>query len=102
MPKLFVYGILIGRYPGAEEATLWKYEKFFRGHATIKQNNKYKVKGEIIFLTDEQLAEIDLIEGVEQGYYHRFNVADTGDLVSIDYSGEIITNCWIYQQVTDK
>ena len=94
MNKVFVYGILLGR-EGAKEATLWGFEKFFRTYATIKINEDEHVNGELILVDDNTLEEFDRIEGVANGYYHRF-------LIQVELMDEtVVEDVWVYQQVED-
>ena len=95
MVKVFVYGILVGRYNGVP-AILEGYEKFFRGHATIRRNEEYFVRGELIDVSEETLAEFDRIEGVAVGYYHRFKTT----VFTLDE--EPHKDVWVYQQCEDK
>jgi len=95
MVLVFVYGILVGRYSGVP-AMLENYERFVRGHASIRFNPTECVAGELIEVSDETLVEFDRIEGVANGYYHRFLV----DVV--DYEGVDHEDVWVYQQCEDK
>ena len=94
MVKVFVYGILVGRY-GGRPASLWGAEKFFRGHATFRWSDDHCVCGELINVSKETLEEFDRIEGVASGYYHRFLVSVEDDL------GVVHDGVWVYQQVED-
>lgn len=93
--KLFVYGILIGRDSRAKKAELPGYEKFYRGHATIRENPEELVSGELIPV-DDDFKLYDAIEGVKVNYYHRFktNVYNIED--------EKYEEAWVYQQTEDK
>jgi len=92
--KVFVYGIL---RTGDEDrgAILPGYKKFYRTHATITADEDSFVIGELIDVNDEMLHEFDMIEGVDQGYYHKFRVTVLKPDGTEDES-------WVYQQVVDK
>lgn len=93
MNKVFVYGIL---KRGSMKAILNDYDMFYRGHATIKAKENGVVYGELLKISDEELAHFDIIEGVAQNYYHRFKV----DVV--DEEGIVHGGVWVYQQTEDK
>lgn len=73
---------------------LYGYEKFFRTHASIRKKQGAIVEGQIIPVKD--FSYYDMLEGVKNGYYHRFKT-----LVFNDEELEPQT-VWVYQQVEDK
>lgn len=95
MVYVFVYGILVDRYNGVP-ARLQGYERFVRCHASIRERLGGCVVGELISVSDDTLKILDRVEGVANGYYHRF-------LVSVDLDdGGRVEDVWVYQQVVDK
>ena len=83
MNKVFVYGILMNMFEN-KKAELQDYEKFWRGHATIRKRKGASVDGQLIEVDDQKLEDFDKIEGVAQGYYHRMrtdNVLVNGEVV---------------------
>ena len=92
--KLFVHGILKGKVE-AVKATLHNYYQFYRGFSTFKYCEGEKIEGELLEVTDEDMIDYDMIEGVANGFYHRFEVeVETED-------GKYHT-AWVYQQLEDK
>lgn len=92
--RLFVYGILKGRFSDAERAELPGYKKFYRGHATISKDSGELVEGELISVDDFE--ELDRIEGVEYNYYHRFKT------MVYNVERECYEEAWVYQQALDR
>jgi gamma-glutamylcyclotransferase (GGCT)/AIG2-like uncharacterized protein YtfP len=88
MIKVFVYGLLVGRYKNAIPATLEGYCIRHFGHATIVEKNKGIVKGELIEVPFSEFERIDEIEGFPD-YYTRFKV-----LVETKRGVEA---AWVYQ-----
>jgi gamma-glutamylcyclotransferase (GGCT)/AIG2-like uncharacterized protein YtfP len=88
MIKLFVYGLLIGRYKKAIPATLEGYAVNNFGHATIVERAGSITKGELVEVTPAELERIDEIEGFPE-YYTRFKV-----LVQTQKGVE---EAWVYQ-----
>ena len=96
MVLVFVYGILVGRPEyGGVPAVLEGYERFVRGHASIRKNGGCYVSGELLDVDDVTLALFDRVEGVAAGYYHRFKVT----VFDLD---ETPHEAWVYQQVADR
>ena len=92
MVKIFVYGILMN---GSTPAILKNYERFYRGHASIRKNKGKFIVGELQEINDTTLAKFDSIEGVEYNYYHRF-------MTEVHTEDGEKHKCWVYQQVVDK
>lgn len=92
--KVFTYGILRGT-DRDKEAILMDYRKFYRAHASIVEDPGCFVVGEVHDVNDEELAHWDMIEGVDQDYYHRFKV----NVLNPDGTTD---ETWAYQQVVDK
>jgi len=92
--KLFVYGILVGRFDGRIHAKLYGYKKIFRNFATFCKSDSDFISGELVTLTDEELAMTDMIEGYPN-YYHRLKV-------SVETVNGVVDDVWVYQHVEDK
>lgn len=90
--KVFVYGIL---KDGSTPAILPNYNMLYRGCASIVASPGAMVVGELRLVGDKKLANFDLIEGVDNGYYHRMRV------IVCDNKG-VIHKAWVYQQLEDK
>lgn len=91
--RLFVYGIFCGISPNPVKATLHGYTRIVRGHASIVDDSLGVVFGELLDVEDWNY--FDQVEGVAQGYYHRFKTR-AFNLETGKYE-----DCWVYQQCTD-
>jgi gamma-glutamylcyclotransferase (GGCT)/AIG2-like uncharacterized protein YtfP len=90
MVKIFVYGILVGRYDSRQPASLRGFEKVREdSFDSIIPNENTWVGGELIDVEQWQFEDIDNIECYPD-YYTRFKV-------DVEVEGGI-ERAWVYQQ----
>lgn len=100
MVKIFVYGILVGRYENRQPAILYGFEKIRDedcAYYSIKQNKNEEINGELIDVDQWHFEDIDNIEGFPH-YYTRYKVKVE---VCNDGYNLVDEDAWVYQTVTD-
>lgn len=87
--KVFVYGSLRDGSPATHMLTGWELRDYGR-FPFIKENPEASVYGNVLKVSDADLADFDYIEGVKQRFYKRIQV------VVANLSKDKESKVWVY------